>query len=184
MRVKRINHDRVRTYQRRFQRILRQATQAHLDDAEGWYDAARQVAQDVADRLEVPLEHGASIVSAFSPRMHWGRNKQLAQRYSRGERSLNCLSMLIRLADLALEHGFGAFRRDKTRNFAKAIAGDTSAIVIDVWICKAAGLVKESPTIVQYREISQAVRRIANRYQLTPRTAQALIWCLVRGRAE
>lgn len=184
MKTRPMDHNQVKTYQRRFERLLTQATQEHLVAAEEWYTEAQKVAQKVAYLLGLPLEHGASIVSAFSPRMHWSRNKKLAVSYSLGNRDLRCLTMLLRLADSARENGFNAFKRPKTREFAKAIAGDETAVVVDVWICRAAGLPKDSPTAVQYREISQAVKRIANRHQLTPRTAQALIWCLIRGKAQ
>lgn len=184
MKTRPINHNRVKTYQRRFQKLLTEANQEHLEAAQEWYTEAQQVAQSVADMLDLPLEYGASIVSAFSPRMHWSRNQKLAVSYSLGNRDLRCLTMLIKLADSARANGFAAFKRPKTREFAKAIAGDETAIVVDVWIARAAGLPKDAPTAIEYREVSQAIKRLADHYQLAPRTMQALIWCLIRGKAQ
>jgi len=71
----------------------------------------------------------------------------------------------------------------KTNAFARAIAGDENAIVIDVWMMRAAGMEKDSPNKTEYAELSEAVRRIAEKFGMTARTAQALIWILVRGSA-
>jgi hypothetical protein len=75
-------------------------------------------------------------------------------------------------------------RADKTNAFARAIAGDDNAVVVDVWMTRAAGLDRDAPTAVQYREISSAVRSLAREWGVSPRTMQALVWIMVRGRAN
>jgi hypothetical protein len=73
----------------------------------------------------------------------------------------------------------------KTNSFARAIAGDSNAVTIDVWMIKAAGLEnKNSVNKTEYRELANAVKEIASELKLTPRTTQALIWIIYRGSAE
>jgi hypothetical protein len=88
------------------------------------------------------------------------------------------------MAKASLELGFDALRGLKTNAFAKAIAGDENAVVIDVWMCRAVGADFDSPNQTQYIEMARAVKNVANKYSLTPRTAQALIWIMVRGSAQ
>jgi hypothetical protein len=87
------------------------------------------------------------------------------------------------MAEAALVQGFDALKGLKTNAFARAIAGDTDAVVIDVWMCRAANLDSDSPNVGQYRMLSDAVREVAAEFGITPRTAQALIWIIVRGGA-
>jgi hypothetical protein len=87
------------------------------------------------------------------------------------------------MADAALAAGFDALKGPKTNAFARAIAGDTNAVVIDVWMMRAAGMETDSPNKTQYALLSEAVTAVAAQFGITPRTAQALIWIIVRGGA-
>jgi len=178
-----IDRNRVRKYRRAMARYLTDVEACHVESATEWYADAMLVAQDVAHRLRVPLEHGASVVSAFSPRVHWSRNITLAIDYAEG-RTPRCLRQSIRAADRARVQGFDGLKAEKTSAFARAIAGDDDAVVVDVWMCRAAGLDRDAPTVVQYREISSAVRSLAREWGVSPRTMQALVWIMVRGKAN
>jgi len=48
---------------------------------------------------------------------------------------------------------------------------------------RAAEMPTDSPTQGQYHAIANTVRKVAGEFGLTPRTAQALIWIVVRGSA-
>jgi hypothetical protein len=85
------------------------------------------------------------------------------------------------MADAAVAAGFDALKGAKTNAFARAIAGDTNAVVIDVWMMRAAGMETDSPNKTQYAMLSDAVVSVAQQFGITPRTAQALIWIIVRG---
>lgn len=183
MRRHKINRNRVRKYSRRMEGYVIGATSFDIEVAAQWYEDAMVVAMDVAGRLGVPLEHGAAIVSAFSPRVHWSRNVTLAIDYASG-RTVGCLGSSLRAADRARDNGIDALGGLKTNAFARAIAGEEDAVVVDVWMARAAGLDRADPTTVQYREISSAVRSLARKHNLTPRTMQALIWIMVRGNAH
>jgi len=153
-----------------------------IEQAAVWYMEAEKVAHKVAENLETTLEVGASVVSAFSPRERWTSNVTKAIHFSLGK-PITGLSNNLKMAKASLELGYDALKGLKTNAFARAIAGDENAVVIDVWMMRAAGMEKDSPNKTEYRELSNAVVRIAERFALTPRTTQALIWILVRGSA-
>jgi hypothetical protein len=166
-----------------FRSIIMQATLAQTEAAAVWYFDAQEVAEDVAENLGASLEIGASVVSAFSPRERWSSNVAKALAFSQGKPVVG-LSNNIRMAEAARVAGFDALKGLKTNAFARAIAGDTDAVVIDVWMMRAAGMPTDSPNKSQYREVSEAVRNVAAEFGITPRTAQALIWIIVRGSAS
>ena len=75
--------------------------------------------------------------------------------------------------------GFDALNGQKTNAFARAISGDLDAVVIDVWMIRAAGLdASKGVNKTQYKELSEAVVKVAKEFGLTPRTTQALIWII------
>jgi len=167
---------------RTFEDVLMSATLAQMEAAATWYLEAQEVAEDVAEILGVDLERGASIVSAFSPRERWASNVAKAYAFANGK-PVTGLSNNLRMAEAAKDAGFDALKGLKTNAFARAIAGDSDAVVIDVWMMRAAGMATDSPNKTQYLAISQSVREAAAQFGITPRTAQALIWIIVRGSA-
>lgn len=159
---------------------IMQATLAQVEQAAVWYHEAQEVARMVADNMGIDLIRAACIVAAFSPRERWSVNVRKAIEYSYGN-TPSGLSNNVAMADASLVHGFDALKGLKTNAFARAIAGDPNAVVIDVWMCRAAGLPTDSPNKTQYNMLADAVRNIASEHGLTPRTAQALIWIVKRG---
>ena len=178
-----LTHTLTNTVTDTFRSIIMQATLAQTEAASVWYFEAQEVAEDVAENLGASLEIGASVVSAFSPRERWSSNVAKALAFSQGKPVVG-LSNNIRMAEAARVAGFDALKGLKTNAFARAIAGDTDAVVIDVWMMRAAGMPTDSPNKTQYREVSEAVRNVAAEFGITPRTAQALIWIIVRGSAS
>ena len=163
--------------------LVLESTFGQVEQAAVWYMEAEKVAQEVAENLDASLEVGASVVSAFSPRERWTSNVAKAISFSLGEK-VTGLSNNLKMAQGSLTLGFDALKGQKTNAFARAIAGDENAVVVDVWMMRAAGYDGESsPNKTQYKEISEAVVRIAEKFAMTPRVAQALIWILVRGSA-
>jgi hypothetical protein len=162
--------------------VLR-STMQQIEQAATWYFEAQEVAEDVAENLGVSLEIGASVVSAFSPRERWSSNVAKALAFSMGK-PVTGLGNNLRMAQAALELGFDALKGQKTNAFARAIAGDTDAVVIDVWMMRAAGMQIDSPNKSQYNMLADTVRKIASEHGITPRTTQALIWIVKRGSAN
>jgi hypothetical protein len=153
-----------------------------VEQASVWYHDAAEVARQVASNMTIDMERAACIVAAFSPRERWSVNVRKALQYSIGMTPAG-LSNNLAMADASLVHGFDALKGQKTNAFARAIAGDTDAVVIDVWMMRAAGMQTDSPNKTQYNILSDAVRKVAGEFHLTPRTAQALIWIVKRGSA-
>ena len=139
------------------------------------------------------MEVACSVVSAFSPRVTWAHNKAKAYQYAQGITPKGLRSH-VDAADRCVVQGFDGLRGLKTNAFARAIAGDKDAVVVDVWMCRAAGLVhargakagmpKDAPNKSEYRIIANAVREVAAAYNMEPATMQALLWIIIRGKAE
>lgn len=165
-----------------YRAIIRSATLGQVEAASVWYREAEEVAEDVAENLGASLEIGACILAAFSPRERWSTNVAKAIAFSLGQKPKG-LQNNLRMAEASLTQGFDALKGLKTNAFARAIAGDSDAVVIDVWMCRAAMLDTDSPNVGQYRMLEAAVQVVAEEFGLTPRTAQALIWIVVRGSA-
>ena len=170
------------TYADAYRSLVMQATLGQVEAASVWYLEAQEVAEDVAEIMGTSLEVGASIVSAFSPRERWSSNVAKAYAFANGK-PVSGLSNNLRMAENAVTNGFDALKGQKTNAFARAIAGDSDAVVIDVWMMRAAGMETDSPNKSQYNMLCDAVREVANEFGITPRTAQALIWIIVRGSA-
>ena len=163
--------------------LIKNATFGQVEQASKWYVDAERIAEKVAENLDTTLEVGASVVSAFSPRERWSVNVARAIAYSLGQ-DVHCLKNNLTMANNALTMGFGALKGLKTNSFAKAIAGDEQAVVIDVWMLRAVGIEKKTPSQSQYWELVEAVKKTAFDVGMTPRATQALIWIVVRGSAQ
>ena len=175
-----LTHTPVLTVIDLYRSLVMQATLAQMEQASVWYRDAEEVAEDVARNLDTTLEVGASIVAAFSPRERWSTNVSKAIAYSMGQRPKGLQNNLT-MADNAMVKGFDALNGQKTNAFARAIAGDSDAVVIDVWMMRAAQMPSDSPNKSQYNECANAVRVIADEFGITARTTQALIWIIIRG---
>ena len=168
------------TYADEFRSLIMQATLGQVEAASVWYLEAQEVAEDVAELLSTSLEVGASIGASFSPRERWSSNVAKSYAFANGK-PVSGLSNNLAMATSSITLGFDALKGLKTNAFARAIAGDVDAVVIDVWMMRAANMQSDSPNKTQYKELSQAVCDVANEFGITPRTAQALIWIIARG---
>jgi hypothetical protein len=163
--------------------LVKNATFGQVEQASKWYVDAERIAEKVAENLNTTLEVGATVVSAFSPRERWSVNVARAIAWSLGQ-EVTCLKNNLVMANNALTMGFSALKGLKTNSFAKAIAGDEQAVVIDVWMLRAVGIEKKTPSQSQYNELAEAVKKTAFDFGMTPRAMQALIWIVVRGSAQ
>lgn len=170
----------------RFISLLASATLFDLHAAMCWYDDAREFAESLrVQRPEWSLQVAASVVSAFSPRVTWAHNKAKATQYAQGITPKG-LYAHVNAADRCVREGFNGLRGPKTNAFARAIAGDRDAVVVDVWMCRAAGLGKDAPNATEYRAIADAIKALAGTPAvcMAPATLQALLWIIVRGKAN
>lgn len=170
-------------YVETYRELASRATFGQVEQASKWYVDAERIAEQVARNLGTTLEVGATVVSAFSPRERWSVNVARAIQFSLGK-EVTCLKNNIVMANNALTMGFKALNGMKTNSFAKAIAGDEQAVVIDVWMLRAVGIEKKTPSQTGYNELAKAVKTVAFEFGMTPRAMQALIWIVIRGSAE
>ena len=166
--------------------LLSRATVADYNAARAWYSDARGFAESLQSiRPDWSLQVSASVVSAFSPRVTWAHNKAKALQYAQGIMPRGLRSH-VDAADRCVVEGFNGLRGPKTNAFARAIAGDDNAVVVDVWMCRAAVLGKDAPNATEYRAIADAIRSLARTPAvcMAPATLQALLWIIVRGKAD
>jgi hypothetical protein len=163
--------------------LAKNATFGQVEQASKWYMDAERVAAEVARNLDSTLEVGATVVSAFSPRERWTNNVAKAISFSLGNSIPGFKNNMV-MANNAIAFGYDALKGLKTNAFARAIAGDEQAVVIDVWMLRAVGIEKKTPNQSQYNDLANAVKKVAFDYGMTPRAMQALIWIMIRGSAE
>jgi hypothetical protein len=77
-----------------------------------------------------------------------------------------------------------AFGGRKVGNFARALSGDTHAVVVDRWIVRVFGLSVIHPTDLQYSLIEETILILSARTKRTPRQVQAALWFVQRARAQ
>lgn len=159
-----------------------------------WYSEAHATAEALAAGTSgaVTVEQAAGVIAALSPRVQWARNVALA-------------ALVVEAHTLGARMPGGVFRRQlstacaildgrqagptgpKVSAFHRAIMGDRSAVVVDVWAARAAGVpMPQGRTLnrTQYRAIEAAYREAAEALAVDPRDLQAAVWVSVRGRAS
>lgn len=168
----------------RYAAIVDQATIADIAAGATWYTEAQTIARELSITSGYSLESTASVIAAFSPRCPWARNVFLATEFLNG-RNVATLGNNIRAANRALELGFDALNGAKTNAFARNIAGDLSAVTIDTWMIKAAGMDnKKGVNKSQYKLLAGIITELAEEHGIAPAQLQALIWIVIRGAAE
>jgi hypothetical protein len=159
------------------------ATAADIESGARWYPDKEPMIQELAEIGDTTIEVVGTVTSAFSIRERWPSNVEKVYDFFNGI-EVRGLEYNLHAANMATVLGFDALNGPKTSAFARALTGDDQAIVIDVWMMRAAGFTKDSPNKTDYAEISEAIRNVSNEMGLSPRTTQALIWILVRGSGE
>ena len=165
--------------------------ESRVEAASMWYVDEYAYCKGVAEATEEPVEVVAAYYAATSPRQRLSQNKVLTLHaaMSRGvvDALPNVVETCARIYDYSLQVGkdpVDAVRGRKTHNFARALLGDTEAVVVDVWMMRAAGFPeRDAPTKLQYDAIEHVTRSMARDMGLEPRTLQALLWIIVRGGA-
>ena len=182
--------DRTQTYERRLTKLVGRDkhhalyTPSVRQQGCTWYDETLAYAEQLAATHHVSLEVACAVLSAFSPRTPWKRNKQLAALFLEGNPTPG-LPRNREAAEKATVMAFDALTGRKTNAFARNIYGDDTVVTLDVWMARAAGLDPDKKiTPKQYRELSRAVINLARRHKVSPPAMQAIIWIMVRGTGQ
>lgn len=162
----------------------RRATKAQRRSGRKWYAEARRQARLLGQLHGVTTATAAGVLAALSPRLHWTSNVRAAHRLLHGEDVHGVFMANLRIGQriFAGERPLSALSGPKVRAFYRAIMGDPSAAVVDVWIARAAGI-KGAPTSKQYAAVARALVRGAAAARVSVPTFQATVWVAVRGRA-
>lgn len=179
------------TITRKLQAYFDAATPSQLEAGARWYDEAREVIQGFMVTEESAggdrhvLETAVGVVAATSPRLHWSRNLRVSAMILNYPhvRPPGLLGRSYMAALAVMSKGASALSGAKVKSFYAAIMGDEEAIVVDVWMMRAAEMEKDSPNSTDRRMIEDGVRSIARRRMVSPRTVQATIWVVARGRS-
>lgn len=152
-----------------------------------WYPRARDLCEEIGGGI-VPVETVARVMAALSPRVAWHWNirwtRQVVAAYLAGEPMPAVSTTGNRSKAWRELHGERVLSGQKTTTFAKAIIGDTEAVVIDSWVLRTVGLAPEAKvTPFRQRWITDAYIEAAAQVGETPRDLQAIVWCQIRGAA-
>jgi len=71
----------------------------------------------------------------------------------------------------------------KVKAFARALLGDESQVVVDIWMSRVAGLNRQ-PRRYEYDMIEDRIREEAEALGRTPAGHQAVLWGIARGAGE
>ncbi len=137
----------------------------------------------------VPMALGheaAGVIAAISPRMRWSANVVLADAICGGETVQGVFGANLAKAAriLAGERPLDVLGGDKVRAFYRAIQGDPNAVVLDVWMMRAAGWTKATLSTKEYESLATALLAAASREGIDPADFQAVVWTHVRGGGE
>jgi hypothetical protein len=166
-------------------RWWQRATSEQRIAGEQWYALARTAIRAMARKHGVSESIAAGVVAAMSPRLHWARNLQVAEEILAGKTPAGVLRRNVRRARAVLQRGspLRVLSGPKVRAFYRALRGDPSATVVDVWILRAAGLGTDSPTERVYAAVSAALTMLASRVRKPVSAVQAILWVAARGSA-
>jgi hypothetical protein len=127
-------------------------------------------------------------MAILSPRTSWRWNvrwtQMIVDAFLQREAMPAVSTMANRLKAWSELHGRPALSGQKASAFARAIAGDSDAVVIDSWVLRSVGL-SPKKTVTRHRQrwITSAYVEAALLAGETPRDMQAIVWCAVRGAA-
>lgn len=141
-----------------------------------WYDDAQAQVVECAAQLGVTPRRFADILALTSPRVTVTRNVRAAIHYIRTGKPIEGTIKGTRAALVHYELT-GEIRGPKTSAFAKALLGDSQAVVLDVWMSVAFSVPqRDFDHPIRHAYWCSVVRTVGELAGLTPIQAQAAIW--------
>lgn len=157
-------------------------------DGATWYSEALPSLQARAAFHGVTLKEYCDLTAITSPRQTVRGNVAIVEHLlTRGKLPPTLPSVV---SGLAHYRATGEIRGPKTGPFARALAGDPSAVVLDVWMARGFGIPHSAiGGKAVNRECTRRVTAAADRLGIEPRACQAAIWCALyvdawQGRKE
>lgn len=159
-------------------------------DPATWYPSVRAECLAFSAAEGVPFRRVVAVTALLSPRVEVARNGVFAARYLIATRDgaadpwegINTVPSVKRSVEVWEAAGgekgpgpYGLIKGPKVAAFARAIEGDDSAVVVDVWVARAIRL-KGRPARKNYQRAVEQIERLAQREGVSPRVAQAALW--------
>lgn len=163
------------------------ATPEHKRLGRGWYSQARGLILSLAKKHGRSRCAVAGVVAATSPRLYWSRNVAVSEVLLAGGTPTGVFGASLNKARriLAGAKPLCVLGGQKVRAFYRALIGDPTAAVIDVWMLRASGL----PDYTRldrggtYERVVKALRGLAGSLRIAVADLQATLWVVVRGSA-
>jgi hypothetical protein len=147
-----------------------------------WYEDAREAIDAIRLRVapEVTLDVAVGMAAALSVNQSWKGNLTLLARHLAGAH----VGLRVAERNCTRARQGKPLLGPKVEAFRRAILGDTEAVVIDRWTCRALG-VKPPKAWPQgrYEALCEGIRKRARRVGMAPRDYQAALWVAERGAA-
>lgn len=166
--------------------LYHEATPEQAQRGREWYDDFRAACRGMSHGYRTPLANVVHVAAATSPACHvrtnlaWTREAVRTNGAARVGRYPNAMAPRVRAALDGRHEAVGGL---KVRHFARAILGDTSAVVLDRWALRAVGHHADSCTPNQYARYAAVYTEAAEAVGETPRDFQAIVWIVLRERA-
>jgi len=142
-----------------------------------WYRDARRSIRAFATEHDHDPRTVSDVLALFSPRSNVTRSVNDSRHYLLTGQYRPHVMSTIRAAVNHWERT-GEIRGPKTSEFAKALRGNSQAIVVDVWMCRALGvdhnLIGQRPTL--FRRCQRSIANCAEILGWQPAETQAAIW--------
>lgn len=157
-----------------------------------WYDVMQSLARAFADRFGYTVAQAACVLAAHSMNASWRVNVDRAAKQMAGNPV--GLKRAIAMADKALADRVDPFRHivgPKINPFARCGAGDLSFVATDRWAQRAAYGTMDDKACDRWigrkgerDNMIQAYVEAAAIAGLEPAVLQAIVWVVVRGKAD
>lgn len=163
-------------------------TSQDMHDGMHWYDEANELALGIATNTGKSVDHAAVMIAHLSPRTKWAENVRYAIEVASTGDTKGTFRSCVDRARRALESDdpwstFG--KAPKTRSFAANIRGDLTAVTIDTWAMKVAGVTEQQlGRVGVYQAVAHAFRLEARKAGIEPAQLQAITWVTIRGKAK
>ncbi len=160
-------------------------------DGRAWYPNAWNVCKSIGREYGVAPKRVAAVMAVTSPRARWSVNVEAthnivqdAVRSDQFASSYNVLSANSQKAIRIMTSRYYAnvLSGPKVSAFYDAICGDTDSVTVDSLMSKAAGYGSDVSDHIR-EEVTTACWQISDVFGLSPRDAQAAVWCAFRGSA-
>lgn len=144
-----------------------------------WYSDAREYIWSVCEREGWDMDEFVNVLAVLSPRISVSRNWDLTVAYFRNGKVLPSWSGVVQSVrtSLATYEATGHIKGRKTSAFARALHGDSTALVLDTWMAKALDVPHAKVTQVgNMRRAKQRMTRLCKLLDCTMVEGQAMVW--------